>query len=186
MNAKNLGIISGLLGHGVAIDQWDALQGFAKEASANEEAWGRPVLRLACRILQASGMDKSASFFHLKLLNGQPWSEHSSDVLHQVVDAIQATAETRKQAAALTDMANLGGKWLGPGTAGIGLAGKSLLYGSLGAGAGLGSLWWLLNRHSREDDAENESKQQQVDYYNRLASELDESLRRNNQYDVRR
>lgn len=182
MTARELGITVGLLESGTPPNLLPELSGFAKQAAASQETWGRPILRLAARLLGSSRFSKSAACFHLHLLNEQPWSSHSEDVLAQVVDASRAMSQMAKQAAALGDALNMGGKWMGPGAAGLGLAGKGLIYGGLGAGAGLGSLWWLLNRHASEDDAENESKQHQVDYYNRLAAEIEESMRRKNAY----
>ena len=182
MNAYDLGFIAGLTEHGMPLNIRPELEGFAKQASACQETWGRPILRLAARLLESAGMEKSAARFHLRLLNEQPWSSHSETVLHQVIDAVRAVDQQFKQASALGEMVNMGGRWAGPGAAGLGLAGKSLLYGGVGAGAGLGSLWWLLNRHASEDDAENESKQHQVDYYNRLANEVQETMNRNNDY----
>lgn len=187
MNIRDLGFAVGLLENQMPLSRRDELVGFAKVAAAHQDQWGRPILRVAANLLANTGHAKSAAYFHLKLLNEQPWSKHASTVLEQVVDAIRATTQETKRASVLGEMLTLGGNFAGPGAAGLGLAGKSLLYGGVGAGAGLGSLYWLLNRHASEDDAENETKQHQVDYYQRLAREVEETMRRNNDYaNVRR
>lgn len=66
----------------------------------------------------------------------------------------------------------------------LGLTAKGLAYGALGAGAGTGALYWLLSRHSRQGDAELESMQQQVDYYDDLHRRLSSRLKDKYGYDA--
>ena len=47
------------------------------------------------------------------------------------------------------------------------------------AGAGLGSLYWALNRHATEDDDKNEALKAKIKLYRRITSEIAEDLKRN-------
>lgn len=182
MTAYQLGMVVGLLENGKPADSASEIIGFAKQAAAHQEHWGRPILRTFTQLMQVAGREKSATCQHLNFLNTTPWTQHTEEVLHTVIDTFRACEAEVKSAAALKDMANLGGAWMAPGVAGLGLAGKGLLYAGAGAGAGMGALWWMLNRHASQDDADNEAKQKQVEYYNRLAEELEDSMRRKHGY----
>lgn len=54
---------------------------------------------------------------------------------------------------------------------------KGLLFAGGAAGAGLGSLHWYLNRHSREDEAEVEQMKAKVEAYQRVSDEIEQKLR---------
>lgn len=173
MNANQLGFLFGLTEHNRDISDGPRLIGLSKRASENPEAWGKPILRQASQALWFRS-PHSAPAYHLHFLCKSAWSPHTDEVLDLVLTAAQAQQQVKK-ATSLASFTN-------PGLAGLGLAGKGLLYGAAAGGAGAGALWWLLNRHASQDEADNAGKQQQVDYYQDLARELEDSMRRNYDY----
>ena len=54
---------------------------------------------------------------------------------------------------------------------------KTLMYTGTATGIGAGALTWGLNRHSKQDNADLESMQSQIDAYNRITDEISGKLR---------
>ena len=46
----------------------------------------------------------------------------------------------------------------------------------IGAGAGVGSIAWLMNRHSRQDEDDLEAMKAKIDYYKQLTNEIKSEL----------
>lgn len=57
---------------------------------------------------------------------------------------------------------------------------KTIIAGGAAGGAGLGALYWALNRHSTEDNDKNEAMKARIKLYRRITSEISEDLKRNN------
>ncbi len=146
-----------------------------RAASANP-ADLRLLLKMAHAVLQVTNAGDSAPAHHLRILHETPgWSKHASEVAGLVASTImmlKPVEEEQFRKTAFSDLMSAGGQ-----------AGKMLGYGSLGAGAGLGALYWLLSRHATQDEADIEGMTRQVDYYDELGRNLQESMRRNYRYD---
>lgn len=140
----------------------------AKSASA-----GRLVVKAARDVLVATGRGYSAPSFHLYFVaKSADWNRHCQDVTDHVVRVLKVLEPMQKQAFTVPDAIGAAG-----------LAGRGALYTSLGLGGGLGTLYWLLNRHATQDDSDAESMKHQIHYYHQLSNELDDSLRRKYHYE---
>lgn len=53
---------------------------------------------------------------------------------------------------------------------------KNIATLGIGAGAGIGSLAWLMNRHSRQDEDDLEAMKAKIDYYKQLTNEIKSEL----------
>jgi hypothetical protein len=57
---------------------------------------------------------------------------------------------------------------------------QGLLAASAATGAGIGSIYWALNRHSTEDDADNEATQAKINHYSKLTKQISNRLQDTN------
>ena len=125
--------------------------------------------------------------FHLftKFAEMRRWSNDLQPYSDCVLSALGRNARYRRdleaeERAYITKAAN-GAKLMAtiakvlPGAVRTGMRG-ALLTGA-GAGAGAGALYWLANRHVKEDDNENEATRQKVDYYKNLTADISAQLK---------
>lgn len=143
-----------------------------KFASVDGAPAGRLILKMASQILEATGRGQTAPAHHLRNLMATKEASsasHFQEVVDHVTGVMHALEPMSKRA--FTDAAGAAG-----------LAGRAGLYGSVGLGTGLGALYWLLSRHSSQDSADLESMQNQVDYYQQLGAELEDSMRNKYRY----
>lgn len=142
-----------------------------KLASADGAAVERLLVKAAHACMFFSDMGHLAPAMHLKLVSDQShWGPHCEEVATNVSRALSVLEPMHKQAFAEI-------------TEGIGAGTKGLGYASLGAGAGLGSLYWLLSRHANQEAANLEASKKQIEYYHQLSRELNHSMRRKYHYD---
>ena len=130
----------------------------------------RMVIKSAHDVMTFCGDEFTAPSQHLAILSNMPgWSTHAEDVYNTVVKSCSLAETLEKRAFADT-------------VEGVGSLAKTLGYAGIGAGAGLGTLYWLLARHANQGSADVESKKHQLAYYNRLNAELKDSMQRRYQY----
>lgn len=170
---RNIGIFIGATEHGYN----PSAMHFIKAAAERWDAEGGPAARLVFKaardLLTATGRQYSAPAFHFHFLSkSADWNDHAKEVVTLVAQVVEVMSPMHKQAFNIKDV-----------TSAAGLAGRGALLGSVGLGAGLGSLYWLLSRHSNQDDADIEAMRKQVDYYHSLSKELEDSMRRKYRYD---
>jgi hypothetical protein len=173
MNARQVGLLLGCSEAGVAPDSLPYLEGFATKLASSDHASviGRRLADLGYQALCRSGREFTAPAFHLRMVKeAKDWSPHHQEVVDDVTRTVMALEPLKKMA-------------FSDAMSGAGLALKGIGYGSLGLGAGAGALYWLLSRHANQDSADLEAMQKQVEYYNELGRELEESMRRKYRYD---
>jgi hypothetical protein len=170
MDAFELGVVAACFDHGVDPSRFHVWEAQAKRASAANGAVGRRLLKRAFAVLVLAGRAKSAAAQHLRLAAALPeWNDHCQELTDDVCRVLRALQPFAKQAFADTlegAHAALKGGW----------------YAALGAGAGLGSLYWLLARHANQDDADVEATRNQAYYYQDLGREIEDTLRRKYNY----
>lgn len=172
MSPRDFGILMACAEHQVPAEQFPHITGMAvKMASAEAAPAQRLLVKAAHACLVFCKQAHTAPAFHLSLVAEQPvWNDHCREVAQQVSQTLQVLEPMHKQAfAEVSD--------------GIGAAGRGALYGSVGAGAGVGALYWLLSRHANQEAEDIESKKNQVRYYHNLSRELNDGMRRKYHYD---
>jgi hypothetical protein len=164
---EKLGAFAACVEHGISPACIPEMEGaFDKLASEEAAPLGRLLIQGAYAAMVVAGFGDTAPAFHLKMAAEDPvWTEHSQELSEHVSETLDVLAPLEKRA--FDDLLE-----------GLGTGARTLGYGAVGAGAGLGSLLWLLNRHGKEEDAQQESTKRQINYYHNLARELHESLRR--------
>lgn len=170
-DAKQLGAVMGCLEMDISPDELNAISGCAQMWDRHGEPAQRLLLKAANDLLCSTGLVFTAPAFHIRTVLETPWSVHSRELAEDVVRTSMAMEQLDKQASAIPQLLETGGSAL-----------KGLGYTSLGAGAGLGSLYWMLSRHANQEDADNEAKKHQVEHYERLSRELQDSMRRKYRY----
>jgi len=169
---KDFGILLGCAEMGVAPESFSVLEGIAETMDKSSSA-ERLLVKAAYDLMVATGREFEAPTYHLRFVaKAAHWSDHCREIAGHVARTLKVLEPMQKQAFSLGDAG---------GAAMLGLRG--LGYGSLGLGAGLGSLYWLLSRHANQDDADIESMKHQVHYYNQLSKELNDSMRRKYRYE---
>lgn len=144
------------------------------EVMASKEAAPakRLLLKAAHDLMVLCGDGTKAAAFHLQQVIELPgWSTHADDVYNTVVQACAANDCLEKHA--FNDTVE-----------GLGHVAKGLGYAGVLGGAGMGSLYWLLSRHATQDEKDNEARKQQLNYYNQLNRELQDSLARKYRYNA--
>ena len=159
---------------GIAPGSISFLQGVSAKVASSESApvLGRSIAKLGHDILASSGRKHSAPAAHLRLVSmtkNADWNAGHQDAVDHVIRTLRVLEPLKKQA-------------FSDALGAAGLAARGVGYGSVGLGAGLGALYFLLSRHSNQDSADLESMQRQIDYYNELGKELDDSMRRRYRY----
>jgi len=168
MDFLHLGVEMVCAERNIRLDQLPALLGVAKVASENPGPIGRLVAKAAAELMTQTGQGNSAPAIHLALIAKQAnWIPQHQDAVNIVLGCLEALRPMEKQS---FDLGSLAG-------AGESLA-KGVGYGTLGAGIGAGTLWWLLSRHALQNDAKQKAQQGQIDYYNQLSSEIQDQMRR--------
>lgn len=172
MDINAVAIHMACAGLGVNPSEYTFRKGAAAAHEQNPGAVGRAILKTAHEIMCFTGRGATAAAFHLDLITkSADWHPQFQETADTVIRALIATKAFQKQAFHAGDL-----------TAAVGSLAKGVGYGSLGAGAGAGSLYWLLSRHAKQDDADIAAKQQQLDYYNQLSSEIQDAMNRKYQY----
>lgn len=170
---RALGIFIGATERGYNPGDLDYIKAAAEVWDKDGGPSARLLFKAARDLFIATGRPHCAPAYHLHFLSkSASWDEHAKEVAQLVVQTMEVLEPMRKQAMSLKDV-------VGAGT----LAGRGALLGSIGAGAGLGSLYWMLSRHSNQDNADIEAMQKQVQYYRELSKELEDSMRRKYRYD---
>lgn len=85
-----------------------------------------------------------------------------------------AAEDLDKQAAVRGILAGLAGKSLTATPTAV----KFVMGAGAAAGAGAGALYWAMNRHSSEDEANIEAMKVKLKHYNKITREISEDLRR--------
>lgn len=172
LDARNIGTLLGCVEMGIAPSELAICSGLARAWDQNGEPAQRLIVKSAHDLMVVTGHGHTAPAIHLRLVVESPeWSPHSREVAEHVVHTLMANDQLEKMASGVPSVISGGGDIL-----------KALGYGSLGVGAGLGGLYYLLSRHANQEEADTEAKKHQVDHYDRLARELNESLRRKYRY----
>jgi hypothetical protein len=171
---REFGILLGCAEMGVMPESFHVVEGIADAMSGEKSASaGRLIVKAARDVMVATGRGYSAPAFHLYfILKSADWNTHCQEVTNHIVRTLKVLEPMHKQALTIPDALGAAG-----------LAGRGALYSSLGLGGGLGTLYWLLNRHANQDDADVESMKHQIHYYHQLSNELDDSLRRKYHYE---
>lgn len=175
---QNLGAIAACAEAGISPDFIPQLEGaFPKLASDEAEPIGRLILQGAAEVMRLSEYGNTAQALHLKLAATSPvWTEHSQDLSDHVSEVLQVLEPLEKEASFLKpgveDLMELGGTGV-----------RTLGYGAVGAGAGIGALLWALKRHAQEEQSDQESLKKRIGYYHDLSKELHESMQRKYDYD---
>lgn len=166
-----LTLVQTSLAEDVGLDDLNASRGLLEKLAADGEPVQRLVLKAAADCMRRFGMVGHPATWHAHLAaKSATWTPHHTGVYDTVVRTCRLFDGFRKQA--FTDAASA-----------LGLAGKGVGYGALLGGAGLGSLYWLLSRHSSQDAAEVEAMKQQEEYYRRLGHQLQSSMDNEYRYD---
>ena len=169
MDAHDLGRMFGCLEYGFSPRSIDYIEGAASRGV--DGGVGRQLFKAAHDIMSITGRGSSAPALHLMMLSKQAdWTLHSDEVFRDISRLLLASQPMEKAAfSGAASLANTGA--------------KALTTGTLAGGAGLGALYFMLNRHATQDEADSEAMQHQVDYYNHLSRELEDSMRRKYHYD---
>lgn len=172
MRAAHLGLLLGAVESGMTPAALSFCHGQNQKLARDTTGKiGRVLVREAHAVMQATKFANSAPSFHLKFVaDSKDWTSHHQEVADDVTRVFALLRPMKKKA------------FMPDAVAGAGLAARGLAGASLGTGAGLGALYWLLSRHSNQDSADLESMQHQIDYYNDLGKELDHSMRRKHRY----
>lgn len=165
-------MLIGAMERGYNPEDMDYIEAQAKVWDAEGGPAGRLLIKAARDVLIATGAGHTAPAFHLHFLaKSADWNTHSKEVAADIARVLEIFEPHRKEAF-VKDLT------------GAGMAGaRGALLGSMALGGGLGSLYWLLSRHSNQDNADIEAMQRQVEYYNELSRELQDSMRRKYRYD---
>jgi hypothetical protein len=144
--------------------------------------------RLMCKVaaaIYALAGDSVSPYYCLfeKLASVPVWKKaynQFTDAVYNVVGG-EWRERCRDEAEFMQKMAGLGSALTGLGRLGLSTAPsvlKALPAVGIAAGAGLGSLYWLANRHADADDVDNTALKAKVDYYRALAHDISEQLTR--------
>lgn len=170
---KKLGMFLGAIERGYNPARLPSMQAAGQVWDTDGGPAGRLLIKAARDLLIAQGRGQSAPAFHLHFLcKSSAWDTHSKEVAAAVAEVLDVCEPMRKEAFGAKDVLGASGA-----------LGRGALLGSLGLGGGLGALYWFLSRHSNQDDAETEAMSNQVKYYDELARELEDSMRRKYRYD---
>lgn len=170
---KELGIAIGLTEHGYNPQDLAYIEGSNAVWDREGGPSGRLLIKAAHDLLVATGRGRTAPAWHLHFLTKMSdWDAHSKEVAEHIGQVMEVLEPMRKQAFNVSDAIGAGGT-----------VGRAALLTSLAAGGGLGSLYWLLSRHSNQDSSDIESMQNQVNYYNELSKEVEDSMRRKYRYE---
>ena len=152
----------------------------------NYGALEKMACHFAAEVFQAVGEKVSPEFCLFdqlrKVANWNPYyDQYARPVFNALCsEQLDARADDEQQAETIKRafVANVLGM-LGKGLTATPTIAKTVLAGGAAAGAGLGSLYWALNRHATEDDDKNEALKARIKLYRRIKSEIAEDLKRN-------
>jgi len=165
-------MLIGTMERGYNPDAMDYINAQAAVWDAEGGPAGRLLLKAARDVLVATGAGQTAPAFHLHFLSkSADWNTHSKEVAAEVVRVLEIFEPHRKEAF-VRDL-----------TGAVGTGARGALLGSAALGGGLGALYWMMSRHANQDSADIEAMQRQVEYYNELSRELQDSMRRKYRYD---
>lgn len=187
----NLGIKLGAAAGGITPDQLPTLCGVVEESeNVNNVNYGnlqRVVCKHAAVAFEKSGQQNDWCY-HLftKLAESRDWYpelDGFSDAVICAMGKVHQEGIAQEIEKAGDEIVKRASGFVGtlPGKA-VALAPDALkTFAGLGVlgGAGLGSLYWLLNRHGQEDDTKNEELKAKIDYYNKLTNEVKAELQNN-------
>lgn len=170
---RNLGFAIGAMLRGYSPSDANYILGKAAVWDRDGGPAGRLLIKAARDVMIATGRGQTAPAFHLHfLVKSAAWDTHAREVAQHIGQVLSVLKPHEKLAFSIRDAIGAGG-----------LAGRGALLGSAAMGGGLGALYWLLSRHANQDSADIESMQQQVDYYDELGRELEDSMRRKYRYE---
>lgn len=185
----NLGVKLGAFNQGVDASDLPTVEGLVRTIEDPSEPGYGDLQRLMCKYAAQAfeeagkGDTWACQFFHSlsKAANWYPELEMFSDAV------IKAAGTVYKEA--LIDQADRTGDSIVKNAAGFlpNAAGKAVAMapGALKAfagagvagGAGLGALWWLMNRHSQEDENSIEALKAKLDFYDKLTNEIQNEVK---------
>jgi hypothetical protein len=143
--------------------------GFRKGLEDNP-GFAQKVLQAASSLLASNGEEKLASFVaQASLKASEPrFRKVALSVYSDVCGACKTHDSLQRVKTASS--------WLTDLASGVGNLAKGVGYTSVLGGSGLGALYWLLSRHSRQGSADLEALEQQSDYYHKLNKRIRDRL----------
>lgn len=184
----NLGVKLASAAHNKSAKDISAISGFVDTVNNVKEAnYGflqRMVCKIAADVLEEAGM---AGHFDYHLLTGLSKSASWLPELDKYSDAVLtafgkvASEYEKENETSMRDEVVKKASGILPGilssTAKItpDVVKAMALAGALG-GSATGGLYWLLNRHSEEDEDKAEQVKAKIDYYNRISKEIKNQL----------
>lgn len=175
-----LGEYIGMAARRVHPDDYEFHKGAAEVVDSDAyAASGRMTAQALYNVMCLGGRGYTAPAQHLKLLSKQAaWHPQFTETITHVLGDLVPYERDMVKSASIGALIRAGKGMLGIG--GVGL--KTLLLGSAGIGGAAGALHWGINRDIREDNAELEAMKSRIAEYDRLASQLEESLRHKYRY----
>lgn len=172
MDSRTLGITMACAENNIRPRSFNKMVGVAEEVTKNPHI-GRLLAKSAATLMAANGAGTTAPCIHLALISKQAdWTPQCQEVVNDVIRCMKVLEPMEKKSMNLGDI-----------TGAAESAVKGIGYGTLGAGIGAGTLWWLLGRHAMQEDSKSQAMSQQIDYYNQLTKEIENTLRRKYKYD---
>lgn len=146
-----------------------------REEIDGTEAFQKLACHLGANVYRAAGRGDAYGCMLLDRISEAPWNEEFRPMSDAVLSAFAKVAAEQKAGSA---------GWMAPlrrvaGAAAANAPNSALALAALGAigGGSIGSLAWLLNRHSLGDTAEAESLKRRAQIYERLSAQIDEEMR---------
>lgn len=162
MTRPNLGAYAALIAAGEDPRSLEKLATTASQDSTYNHTVYRPVLKAAAEVFERLGdNDTIATAYRMAVQDTEKaaaWGPVHDELVMCFTDALRATEKT---AASLMEAAV-----------------QYPMAGVAATGASLGSLYWLLNRESSQDDADAERVRALRDYYRDLASDTKKRVAR--------
>ena len=185
MKPTEFGIFVACVAHGIAPDDFPTVKSAAEGISnlPGADVLGRQVAGFARDIFATAGHsgDFEAHLYD-QLSKTASWEPAHFEFLEPVYSVLgrhhQLMQEVQKQATNEQSIKNASAflSKLGEGLATIP---GSVLGTSVVGGAGLGSIYWALNRGAQGDDADAVSMQSKIEYYDKIRKEIADELKRN-------
>lgn len=174
MDCQSVGIELACANLGVKPGEYQFRKGAA--SVQDEGVIGRSIAKIANEVMCFCGRGWTAPARHLEMISkSAAWFPQHQEAVNTVLRALIATQAFQKQAVHVADIIG-----------GTGSLAKGIGYGAAIGGSGLGSLYWLLSRHSRQDDADIDAMTREKDYYTQLSGEIEDAMKRKYNYNAQK